>query len=104
MTERIKINLDKLGTVKRANGKIYLELAEDINVFEGKKGNYVDAIRWENNEPDQYGNTSSLQISQDQGSTAPKRYFGNGAPLKKGAAAPAAAPAASNDLDPDLPF
>lgn len=104
-SERIKLNLNALGEVKRADGKIYLVLAEDISVFEGKKGNYVDAVRWENAQPDQYGNTSSLQISQPKDSNAPKRYFGNGSPLKRAEGTAQAAPAASTSSgDPDLPF
>lgn len=103
MAEKLKLNLDKLGTVHRKGGKVYLEVAEDVNVFEGKKGNYVDIIRWENKEPDQFGQVSSYQVSQPKESTAPKRYVGNGSPLGQKAAA--AAPAQSFDpQEGDLPF
>lgn len=81
-TERVKVNIDALGTVHKKNGKYYVEIAEDISVFEGKKGNYVDVIRWENDSPDQYGQTSSYQISKPKDADGPKRYIGNGTPLK----------------------
>jgi hypothetical protein len=32
-------------------------------IFHGKKGLYVDAVLWENDEQDEYGNSGSVQIS-----------------------------------------
>ena len=103
-SEKIKVNLDKLGTIHKKDGKLYIELGADIEVFEGKKGNYIDVVRWEN-EPNQFGQTSSLVVSQPKGSTAEKRYIGNGEPLRKANNdAPASSVAPSGGSPFDSPF
>ena len=103
--ERLSVNLDKLGTVHRKDGKIYIELDPTLDVFEGKKGNYLGLVRWENETPDQFGHTSSYQISREQGSELPKAYVANGKPFGKGAPAQAAQQAAPSSSSPfDSPF
>ena len=102
--ERFSMNLDKLGTVHKKEGKIYLELNPEVEVFEGKKGNYVSFVRWENSTPDQFGHTSSMQLSKPQGSEAPSVYVANGKPFGKGAPAAAQEAAPSSSSPFDSPF
>ena len=50
--------------------------------FKGKSGTYVDLVLWENDEPDQYGNTHS--VKQDMGKERRREktpYVGNAKPF-----------------------
>ena len=50
-------------------------------IFEGKNGKYIDILIFENDEPDQYGNTHNIQLSrskEERASNAKKIYLGNG--------------------------
>ncbi len=73
---------------KAANGKIY--------------GNITI---WVNDEPDQYGNTVSLQLNstQEKREAEGKVYVGNGKPAKKKDPEPVSS-ADTAGLDDDLPF
>ena len=65
--------------------------------FEGKKGKYIPVNVWVNDEPDQFGNSCSIQIYNKD--TKQATYLGN---LKLSDGAPA--PAAPKANEPDLPF
>ena len=103
--EKYNINLDKLGTVHRKEGKVYLEIAQDVEVFEGQKGNYVGLVRFENDVLDQFGHSSSLVVSRPKDSQAPKRYIGNGKPMtQNNAPAQSVAPAQNSGGGSDVPW
>ena len=84
------INLDE---IKNA-------IAGGVKPFEGKKGKYLEVNVWVNEQPDQFGNSCSIQVYNKD--TKQATYLGN---LKKSDFDNApnqsqAAPAGS----PDLPF
>ena len=103
-SEKISFNLDKLGTVHKKGGKIYVELNPNLKPFEGNKGNYIDLVRWENESPDQYGNTSGIQLDFPMDYQGSKVYVGNGKPLKKSGAPAPQQPNLSTPEEGDLPF
>ena len=71
-----------------------------VQPFEGKKGKYLEVNVWVNDEPDQFGNSCSIQVYNKE--TKQATYLGN-LKLSEFNAMPAgAAPAKSNE--PDLPF
>ena len=80
--------------------------------FKGTKGTYCDLVLWENDEPDQYGNTHSVKqyMGKDRrGEKTP--YVGNAQPLgqrspnqNNAAPPPLAAMNDSLDADDDIPF
>ena len=50
--------------------------------FKGAKGTYVDVILWENDEPDQYGNTHSAKQDMGKDRKGEKTpYVGNAKPF-----------------------
>lgn len=65
----------------------------------GKK--YANIVIWENDAPDQYGNTISIQLQAAKDSQEAKVYVGRAKPPQP--KPDAAAPGATNDAD-DLPF
>lgn len=65
----------------------------------GKK--YANIVIWENAEPDQYGNTISIQLQAQKDSQDAKVYVGRAKPPQ--AAQQPAAQASANAAD-DLPF
>lgn len=77
-------------------------IAGGVKPYEGKKGKYLEVSVWVNDEPDQFGNSCSIQVYNKDSKQA--TYLGN---LKKSDfqnntnGAPASAPAADT---PDLPF
>jgi len=60
---------------KLFTGKIDLTKIDKSKIFTGKKGKYVDVTIWINDEPDQYGNSMSIQQSTKKGDS--KIYIGN---------------------------
>jgi hypothetical protein len=50
--------------------------------FKGKSGTYVDLVLWENDEPDQYGNTHSVKQDMGKERRGEKTpYVGNAKPF-----------------------
>ena len=87
-------------------GSINLDAIKDaiaggVKPYEGKKGKYLEVNVWVNDEPDQFGNSCSIQVYNKD--TKQATYLGN---LKKSEfnGAPAGQPAAAPDNGPDLPF
>ena len=69
-----------------------------VTPFEGKKGKYLEIQVWVNDEPDQFGNSLSIQVYNKE--TKQATYLAN---LKLSDYQPdGAAPAKSSE--PDLPF
>jgi len=69
-----------------------------VKPFEGKKGKYLEVNVWVNDEPDQFGNSCSIQVYNKD--TKQATYLGN---LKKSEYnGQQAAPQKQNS--PDLPF
>lgn len=74
--------------------------------FKGAKGTYVDLTVWENDAPDEYGNTHAVKQSfskeaRDAGEKEP--YVGNGKWMgQKAPAKPAPKQAPKPQSDPDL--
>lgn len=61
--------------------KLNLDLVEQHRLFKGQKGTYLDAVLFENDEPDKYGNTHTLiqSVSQEERKANVKgRILGNG--------------------------
>lgn len=92
MPLKIKLNVSKL---------------DKAHFFKGKSGTYCDLVIWENKEPDQFGNTHSVQqdIPKEARDAGHKgAYVGNGkmtgqtSPAKP---APKAAPKPAFDADLD---
>lgn len=87
--------------------------------FKGAKGTYVDITLWENDEPDEYGNTHSAKQDMGKERRGEKTpYVGNAKPFGSGAgrdvpaaeatrkSQPAARPAppADDEEETDIPF
>lgn len=80
--------------------------------FKGAKGTYCDLILWENDEPDQWGNTHAVKQDMGKDRRGEKTpYVGNAQPIgqrpatQNGAAPPKATPAQDyNQEDDDIPF
>jgi hypothetical protein len=85
--------------------------------FKGKKGTYVDLVIWENDQPDEYGNTHSVKQDMGKDRRGEKTpYVGNMTPFgdKRGgqqSAAPAHSPSQpqrgqdfDNDDSDSIPF
>ena len=70
-----------------------------IKPFEGKKGKYLEVQVWVNEEPDQFGNSLSIQVYNKETKVA--TYLGN---LKKSDFEPQPVQQAAKQEDPDLPF
>lgn len=71
-----------------------------VQPFEGKKGKYLEVNVWVNDEPDQFGNSCSIQVYNKD--TKQATYLGNLKLSEYNAMPAGAAPAKSNE--PDLPF
>lgn len=71
-----------------------------VQPFEGKKGKYLEVNVWVNDEPDQFGNSCSIQVYNKD--TKQATYLGNLKLSEYNAIPAGAAPAKSNE--PDLPF
>ncbi len=83
--------------------------------FKGEKGTYCDLVLWENDQPDQYGNTHSVKQDMGKDRKGEKTpYVGNAKPIggqqqaaparsadQGGARPPAQTP---DDEDDDIPF
>ena len=69
-----------------------------VKPFEGKKGKYLEVNVWVNDEPDQFGNSCSIQVYNKD--TKQATYLGN---LKKSEFGGASAQKEDNN-NPDLPF
>ena len=86
------IDLTAAGEAVRANHSA---------VNKGKNGHtYVNVVIWENDDPDQFGNTHSIQLQAAKDSQDAKVYIGRAKPPQ---AAPQQAGAASDNFQ-DLPF
>ncbi len=77
------------------------------HLFKGEKGTYLDIVIWPNEQPDEYGNTVSIQQdlpkeAREGGVKAP--YIGNGKPLKRKSQQPATAAPQPGTDDDDVPF
>lgn len=87
------------------NGSICLSDIPKDKITEGKNGKkYLNVALWVNDNPDQYGNIGSIQVSQtkEQREAQEKKvYIGNFKQPTQAAPAPQAAPAEAAD---DLPF
>ena len=81
------INLDEIKNAIKGGAKL----------FEGKKGKYLDVNVWVNDEPDQYGNSCSIQVWNKD--TKQATYLGN---LKKSEFEGVSEPKKQDE--PDLPF
>jgi len=85
---------------------------EKITTSEKNGKKYLNISVWINDEPDQYNNNGSIQVSQtkeEREAEVKKLYIGNlKFPVKKPATAPTAAPhtapATVPELDNSLPF
>ena len=69
-----------------------------VKPFEGKKGKYLDVSVWVNEEPDQFGNSLSIQVYNKE--TKQATYLGN-LKLSEGTPNQIQQPKAS---EADLPF
>lgn len=66
---------------KAITAKIDVSKIPRDRIFEGKNGKYIDILIFENDEPDQYGNTHNIQLSrskEERATNAKKIYLGNG--------------------------
>jgi hypothetical protein len=75
--------------------------------FKGKSGTYVDLVLWENDEPDQYGNTHSVKQDMGKERRGEKTpYVGNAKPFGNAVKvmAPENKPPVVEDDDSDIPF
>lgn len=105
----LKINLAKVGEVRRKDGRAWLCLD---SCFHGKDGaEYLDAIAWPRRDgPDQYGNSHRIDrsLTKEQRDKKEKAVIlGNARPLTKTKThAPAATPenAAPPTDDSEIPF
>ena len=70
-----------------------------IKPFEGKKGKYLEVQVWVNEEPDQFGNSLSIQVYNKETKVA--TYLGN---LKKSDFEPQQQQQTQKADEPDLPF
>ena len=55
-------------------------------IFQGKKGKYIDCVLFENDSPDEYGNTHALKLSppkEEREAGTKGIYIGNGKPLER---------------------
>ena len=86
------IDLTALGDAVRANHSA-ITLANNV-----KK--YANIVIWENDEPDRYGNTHSIQLQAEKDSQEPKVYVGRAKPPQ----APTVSNPAPAAKDSDLPF
>ena len=69
-----------------------------VTPFEGKKGKYLEIQVWVNDEPDQFGNSLSIQVYNKE--TKQATYLAN---LKLSDYQPDGA-ASAKSSEPDLPF
>jgi hypothetical protein len=76
--------------------------------FKGKSGTYVDLVLWENDEPDQYGNTHSVKQDMGKERRGEKTpYVGNAKPFGNAVKVMAPEnkpPAVEDDDDGLIPF
>lgn len=70
-------------------------------VVTDKGRRFLNIVIWENESPDQYGNTHSVQLQAAKDSQEAKVYIGRAKPPQQ---APAAAPAVQADPRDELPF
>jgi hypothetical protein len=66
---------------KLYTGKIDVTKIQKDKLFKGEKGTYLNVAIWINDEPDQFGNTMSVQ--QQTGKDEAKIYLGNLKEFKK---------------------
>ena len=79
--------------------EIKAAIASGIKPFEGKKGKYLDVNVWINDEPDQFGNSCSIQCYNKE--TKQATYLGN---LKKSDFDGPQVASKADTPDTDLPF
>ena len=76
--------------------------------FKGKSGTYVDLVLWENDEPDQYGNTHSVKQDMGKERRGEKTpYVGNAKPFGNAVKVMAPEnkpPVVEDDDDTAIPF
>jgi hypothetical protein len=85
---------------KLFTAKIDVLKIDKSKLFKGEKGTYLDLTIWINDEPDQFGNTMSLQQRTDK--EEPKIYLGNGKAYEKPTVTET--PAGDAPVSSDLPF
>ena len=78
MNLRVKIDVSKL---------------DKTAFFKGAKGTFCDLVLWENDQPDEYGNTHSVKQDMGKERRGEKTpYVGNAKPFGDAKAAPASRP------------